>query len=219
MMFYEASASDRAISRILQQATAAPEAVLLIDADGRVELASSSAPDVLGLPGDLLIGSQLTAWLPPADRVAFESWLTGETSRNSPQNSPLSVHQWRTVRVMDSGRAVRALEVSVSDVRGREEGRVLMFRRRADDAWFEAEAPEPAASPGTDPRSTVLSRRETEMVHLLAAGFDVQAAAAELGISVHTARTYVKSLMRKLHVRTQLQAVVAAARHGYVELS
>lgn len=69
------------------------------------------------------------------------------------------------------------------------------------------------------PAPNQLSRREIEVLRLLAGGRDVREAAIELGISIHTARAYVKSVLRKLEVRTQLQAVIHALRAGLLDLS
>jgi DNA-binding CsgD family transcriptional regulator/PAS domain-containing protein len=63
-----------------------------------------------------------------------------------------------------------------------------------------------------------LSPRELDVLHMLADGLDVREISAELDISINTTRFYVKSLFRKLGVRTQLQAVVFAARAGLLEL-
>jgi PAS domain S-box-containing protein len=63
----------------------------------------------------------------------------------------------------------------------------------------------------------IMTPRELEVLRLLADGLDVRAASVELGISVHTVRDYVKSLMRKLDVRSQLQAVVLAMRTGLLD--
>ncbi|EYR62922.1 LuxR family transcriptional regulator [Actinotalea ferrariae CF5-4] len=59
-----------------------------------------------------------------------------------------------------------------------------------------------------------LTPREHDVLELLADGLDARAIARELGISVHTCRGYVKSLLVKLDAHTQLEAVVAASRRG-----
>ena len=51
-------------------------------------------------------------------------------------------------------------------------------------------------------------------------GHDPQAIASRLGISVHTCRGHVKSVLLKLGAHSQLGAVVIAAREGLLtELS
>jgi DNA-binding NarL/FixJ family response regulator len=59
--------------------------------------------------------------------------------------------------------------------------------------------------------------RERDVLRLMAQGIDVRASARVLGISTHTCRGYVKSLLAKLGAHSQLEAVAAAARLGVVE--
>lgn len=73
-------------------------------------------------------------------------------------------------------------------------------------------AEQPAA-----PRAA-LSRRELHVLQLLADGLDVSQVSIRLGLSVHTTRAYVKSVLRKFGVATQLQAVLIAIREGLVEV-
>jgi DNA-binding NarL/FixJ family response regulator len=63
-----------------------------------------------------------------------------------------------------------------------------------------------------------LTPREREVLAFLADGATVTDIAGFLGLSVQTCRGYVKSLLAKLGVRTQLQAVVAAARMGLLSV-
>ena len=48
-------------------------------------------------------------------------------------------------------------------------------------------------------------------------GRDVRGISRELGISVNTCRSYVKSLLAKLEVHSQLEAVVAAHERGLLD--
>lgn len=65
---------------------------------------------------------------------------------------------------------------------------------------------------------TALTRRELDVLELLAQGHDVTAAASTLDISLHTARGHLKQLMKKLDARSQLQAVIFAARAGLIRV-
>ena len=71
-------------------------------------------------------------------------------------------------------------------------------------------------APGTPLRraegggSSLLTRRERDVLVLLASGVDLQRAAARLEITVNTARGYVKNLYRKLGVHNQLELVAVA---------
>ena len=70
-----------------------------------------------------------------------------------------------------------------------------------------------AASTGND---SGLTKRELEVLTLLAEGFSVQQISRRLGLSVHTTRGYVKTLLVKLEAHSQLEAVLVAARRGLI---
>jgi DNA-binding NarL/FixJ family response regulator len=62
-----------------------------------------------------------------------------------------------------------------------------------------------------------LTQRERDVLHCLSRGMAPKAIARVLGISLHTCRGYVKSLLAKLGVSSQLEAVVTAQRLGLIE--
>jgi DNA-binding NarL/FixJ family response regulator len=59
-----------------------------------------------------------------------------------------------------------------------------------------------------------LTAREHEVLRLMASGLDPRAIARQLGISVHTCRGHVKSVLAKLDAHSQLEAVAVATRRG-----
>jgi two-component system nitrate/nitrite response regulator NarL len=59
-----------------------------------------------------------------------------------------------------------------------------------------------------------LTRREREILALLAAGASGKEIAAELFLSPNTVRTHVQNVLTKLQVHSRLEAVAFAARHG-----
>ena len=59
-----------------------------------------------------------------------------------------------------------------------------------------------------------LPPRELEVLRLLEEGLAVQQISRRMGISIHTARGYVKTLLSKLDAHTQLEAVANAKRRG-----
>ena len=67
----------------------------------------------------------------------------------------------------------------------------------------------------TDP----LTDRETEVLQLLARPLSVAQIAAELFVSIHTARNHVRAVLAKLDASSQLEAVVNAVRLGLIEIS
>jgi len=74
-----------------------------------------------------------------------------------------------------------------------------------------------AKAPSIDHHPT-LTPREHDVLRMLADGSDARAIARSLGISVHTCRGYVKSLLLKLDAHSQLAAVVIATNRGLVNV-
>jgi DNA-binding NarL/FixJ family response regulator len=60
--------------------------------------------------------------------------------------------------------------------------------------------------------------RELDVLRLLAQGHDTSMLASSLGIARHTVEWHVRHLIEKLGVHSKLQAVIAAARLGLIEL-
>jgi DNA-binding NarL/FixJ family response regulator len=75
------------------------------------------------------------------------------------------------------------------------------------------ESPPPAPAP---PAPVLLTEREAEVLGWLSQGLDPQGIARRLGISVHTCRGHVKSILGKLEAHSQLEAVIKAMRLGLV---
>jgi DNA-binding NarL/FixJ family response regulator len=102
------------------------------------------------------------------------------------------------VRRVHSGETLMPLDDIVELLRfaGRERERELLDRRAIES----------------------LTRREREILQLIADGCDSRDAAARLHISVRTQRNHVASILAKLGVHSQLQALIFALRHQLVEL-
>jgi two-component system nitrate/nitrite response regulator NarL len=60
--------------------------------------------------------------------------------------------------------------------------------------------------------------REFDILRLLAEGMDTVAMSDRLGIAPHTVEWHVRHVIEKLQVHSKLQAVIAAARKGLIEL-
>jgi PAS domain S-box-containing protein len=72
----------------------------------------------------------------------------------------------------------------------------------------------PPAAAGAEAAPAVLTRREQEVLGLIASGADTRAIAAALHISPATVRNHVQNLFGKLGVHSRLQAAAHAARNG-----
>ncbi|MDN8614564.1 response regulator transcription factor [Variovorax ginsengisoli] len=73
------------------------------------------------------------------------------------------------------------------------------------------------AQPAPEP-DTALTRRELEVLDLLAEGASNKGIARRLGISVHTAKFHVGSLLDKLDATGRTDAVAQAVRQGVIHL-
>jgi DNA-binding NarL/FixJ family response regulator len=78
---------------------------------------------------------------------------------------------------------------------------------------------ESAGGPGVrrSSDSSPLTGRERDILSLLAGGVELQTAAGRLGITVNTARGYVKNLYRKLGVHNQLELLAVARERGLLD--
>ena len=77
-----------------------------------------------------------------------------------------------------------------------------------------AARPERAAERPADPGFAKLTRREWEIARRLAAGERVQLLGESLGISPNTVRNHLKSIYRKVGLRTQTDLVRRLKQHG-----
>ena len=100
---------------------------------------------------------------------------------------------------------------------------IYLYRCRARNAG-PAEvpvSPPPAAAPRTDgPRDSQvrLTRRELQVLRLMATSHTNRDIAEQLVVSEETVRTHVKRILRKLDQPDRTQAVVVAVRRGLIDL-
>ncbi len=81
------------------------------------------------------------------------------------------------------------------------------------DPDIEAREPEPAGAPGD-----ALTPREMEVLRLLAEGKPNKGIAFDLGVSEHTAKFHVGSILSKLDAGSRTEAVTIAIRRGLLPL-
>ena len=90
-------------------------------------------------------------------------------------------------------------------------------RRVGPDEAADAVIGQPAST-AQEPAGEALTPRELEVLGLLAEGASNKTIARRLGISVHTAKFHVSSLLDKLDAIGRTDAVAHAARIGVLEL-
>jgi DNA-binding CsgD family transcriptional regulator len=62
-----------------------------------------------------------------------------------------------------------------------------------------------------------LSRREIDVLRLIARGYTYASSAARLGLSAHTVASHIKKIYRKLGVHSAGAAVMRALKAGLIE--
>jgi two-component system, NarL family, nitrate/nitrite response regulator NarL len=155
-----------------------------------------------------------------------------------PDESGLSVGRrivdtWPGIKVlaltaMDSARAVKEAMISglhgyltkdvpldrfVSSIESLMDGNMVMPHRlgRRAAGWGSRQERDAALLAGQ------LTRRERQVLALLAEGASGSLIARRLWLSPHTVRTHVQSILGKLRVHSRLEAAAFAMRHGIVK--
>ena len=70
-----------------------------------------------------------------------------------------------------------------------------------------------ASRSAVDAQEAGLTRREAEVLELIAQGLRTREVAAQLGLSEYTVTTYIREVYDKLGVGNRAEAARAAARH------
>lgn len=183
------------------------------DAGSATRATATSRPDVavvsLHLPpdGGLAVCRGLAAQ-PDAPRVLVLSREEEHAGLVQSLEAGASGYLAADANLGDLVLAVRALGRGEAVVPPRMLGGLLhdlVLRRRQQGAAHE--------------RWGTLSRREREVLALLARGLDQERIAAELVISPQTARTHIQNVMGKLKVHSRVEAVAVALEHGLLEVS
>jgi DNA-binding NarL/FixJ family response regulator len=165
-------------------------------------LVASRKPDVavldIGLGDDsgTELGNEIAA-LSDTATVLYTGCCDPEILAEAVGSGALGVVQ-KTSPVEDLARAIRAAAA----------GRAFVDTRIAELL------PDRGAPP-----ARAITKREAEVLGLIAAGLTVEEAAAELFLSQDTVQTHVRNSVRKLGARGRLHAVVLALRRGDLKVS
>jgi DNA-binding NarL/FixJ family response regulator len=81
--------------------------------------------------------------------------------------------------------------------------------------YVDPRLPPPKAATG---RTTRLSPREREVMHLMAEGLTAERVGARIDVSVETVRTHVRNAIRKLGARNRVHAIALALERGEIAL-
>lgn len=93
--------------------------------------------------------------------------------------------------------------------------KVLVHFRTSTMPEMPADAPPPPEAPEEEEDEAIaLTPRETEVLTLIGRGLSIKLVAGELDLSYFTVNDYIKSIYRKLGIRTRASATAEAIRRG-----
>ena len=200
------------------------DGLFCVDRDQRIVQWSESAERVIGLKADDVVGrlcyeviggNQLFAYpYCQPDCPVLTKARRGRTTRDFDVRIKAGDEQkWLNVSIVltDSGDSKSPLVMHlVRDVTDRRSVDSLSAAAIRDEKTPSGSAPNEAGA------VSPLSRREQQVIRLLAHGYSTSSIAEALGLSPVTVRNHITRAMSKLGVHSRLDAVVRAARYGIV---
>ena len=208
------------------------DGLFVVDPDQRVVVWSDSAQRILGYSAREVLGRRCYEVIRGKDAYNYRFCRRDcPVVRNARRGRPTPNYDLvclctdgqeryinMSVAIMRDGRSFKVLHLfrDVTHRRKTEE-----FARKASSALRRLfESADNGASPDplqeTDVPMPRLSRREAEVLRLLASGMTTRQIAEVLHIRPVTARNHVTRVLNKLGVDNRLQAVVYASRHGLI---
>jgi PAS domain S-box-containing protein len=213
-----APVSEVVLGSLAPALTAAGDGACVVGADGRVVLWNRAAEKILGYTARETLGRPCCDVFVGHDdngnRLCYQGCHVmklmdiGETiqSFDMKTRSKSGHPVWLNVSILrlpETGPSGPLTVHLFRDVTATKELLTLVHERLTATADREA---------GIDPNA-VLSRRELEVLRLLAIGLNTRAAAERLHVSPATVRNHVQNLFAKLEVHSRLEAVAYATRH------
>ena len=193
---------------------------IAIDAEGRIVLWNRAAESLLGHTEREVIGRRCCELLMGDDengnRLCGRGCHIMEIAKTrtpvhsfdmrtrTKSGSPIWVNV-STLRVSSNGAGERTVHL-IRDVTATREILGLIRERLA--------TPAPPASPIPD--GSGLTRREIEILHIIASGLNTKDTAERLHVSPATIRNHVQNILGKLGAHSRLEAVAYANRHRLI---
>ncbi len=206
--------------RVLREALMrAAEAAMAVDGRQRVVLWNAAAENLLGWRAEEVVGRPCYRVVTGHDRTGHlvccpgcpESVMARTGEPIPPRDVCYRSRDGRYVWVNQSTLVVRF------GPREEEQWVVHLFRdithQRRVEELVDLLSQREGVGTGSPP-SQPLTRREREVLSLLAQGMDTQAIARALFLSTATVRNHVQNLMRKLGAHTRAEAVARALKEG-----
>lgn len=201
----------------LEQALARAGDGVFVVADGRIVLWNGAAERILGRSAREVLGKSCCDVLkgvdPDGNRLCYEGChVLSLVARREP------VHHFEMETRTKTGMAVW-LDISILDVRATEAGRAMtvhLFRDvTAARNLLQMVRERLAAVPGfpNGSEASILTRREVQILQLMAAGANTKAMAERLHLSPATIRNHAQNIFSKLNLHSRLEAVAWANRN------
>jgi len=207
-----------------------PRPAVATGPDNRIRHLNAAAAELLGVDAGQAVGANLQEVLDArdvfgnrlgSDHCAFHEMVL--------QNEP---PEWFELDVRTASGARRRVTVSIVIVRGPAADQYELVyvmspvrrRRRADEAidrilaqsGVQGLLPAPTSDGSARRPAQHLTPRQRDVLARLVAGHHAREIASELGISVLTVRSHVRSILEALEVGSQLEAVAFAVRKRLV---
>jgi DNA-binding NarL/FixJ family response regulator len=176
--------------------------VVLVDTGGSDDLFAGLRDVRRDCPGAsiVLLGDRA------GDQDVFRALQAGAAAHVATTVRPAELAE--TIRAVASGRYPIDLEVAARP----------LVARRVLDAFQRTGAMVPGSARHGRSPFTPLTRRETTVLTAISEGMSNKLVANELGLSEHTVRNVVKSVLRKLAVNNRTEAVVVAIRESWIRV-
>ncbi len=186
------------------------DGLLLVDCQDRIFHLNRRASAILGVAGPRVLGTRLNASVRLPALLAFWDSASGETD---PVTADLT---------LPPGTAIRATVSTCVSAAGEPIGRALLLRDVTREKRIQVDLSASVArrlvemAGGDQPAAPLppLTRREMQILTLLAGGLSNAALAARLQVSANTIATHLKHLFAKIGVSNRSQAAAYAVAHG-----
>ncbi len=185
-------------------------------------MAAADDIEVVGTADSLEAGRKLIADLQP-DVVVCDFMLPDGSGAEIAESVSSEHTKVLIVTGADDRRAVEAAVASgcagfVSKGRSAQDLLGAVRSVAGGAAVFPANLLAAVTQPGSEPRSSDLTKRELEILQLLARARNAEEIATDLFLSVHTVRNHIRAVLTKLEARSQLEALVTGIRQGLVTI-
>jgi PAS domain S-box-containing protein len=187
------------------------DGLIMVDTEGRIFHLNRRAEELLGQGNTTRkLGMDMADML--ADQPLEKFWLSARE-----ESGPVT----GDLRYPD-GMMLRATVTHCLSTSGDPIGRALLLRDITNEKKIQVELSDSVArrlmdmTGGLEPTGDLehLTRREMQILRLLAGGLTNAAIASKLNVSINTVATHMKHLFTKLEVRTRSEAAAFAVSHG-----